>query len=116
MRVLRKQEIWNVLHQGNSARLPEDSASLFTPGTRVKAKVMDHSGHIRLPEYVRGCIGVIISDQGSFIFPDAHAEGEKRSERLYSVRFESGELWGSDVSESPSAVYVDLFESYLESV
>ena len=115
MRVLRKQEVWNVLHQGNSARLSEESVNRFAPESRVKAKDMDHSGHIRLPEYVRGRLGVIVSDQGSFIFPDAHADGEKRSERLYSVRFECDELWGSDSSESPSAVYVDLFESYLES-
>lgn len=116
MRMLRARDVLGVLHRGNSARLPADPPGRFGPGNKVRAKVMNHSGHIRLPEFVQGRLGTIASDHGTFIFPDAHARGEKRSERLYSVRFESPELWGHASSQSPSAVYVDLFESYLDTV
>ena len=114
MKVLKGQDVWEVLHQGNSARLPADIAGRFELGSKVKAKVLNHPGHIRLPEFVQGCEGTIASNHGMFIFPDAHARGEKRSERLYSVRFEGVDLWGDDSSQSPGAVYVDLFESYLD--
>ncbi len=77
---------------------------------------MNHPGHIRLPEFVQGREGVVASDQGTFIFPDEHARGSKQSQQLYSVRFEGDELWGGESSQSPTAVYVDLFESYLEAV
>ena len=75
---------------------------------------MNHPGHIRLPEFVQGAEGEVVHDRGTFIFPDAHARGEKRPERLYGVRFEAVDLWGDELAQSPSAVYVDLFESYLE--
>ena len=77
---------------------------------------MNHPGHIRLPKYVQGREGIVSSDQGTFIFPDEHAKGSKCSQRLYSVRFEGDELWGGESSQSPTAVYVDLFESYLEAI
>ena len=116
MKALKSQDVWGVLHKGATARLPSDSPAVFRQGQRVRAKVMNHSGHIRLPEYVQGCEGEIAADQGAFFFPDAHARGEKLAQRLYSVRFEGEELWGRSYSGSSSAVYVDLFESYLDAV
>ena len=114
MKSLKEKDVWDVLHRGNSARMAAHSTAKFVPGSRVRAKSMNHSGHIRLPEFVQGREGVVASDQGAFIFPDEHARGSKRSERLYSVRFEGDELWGNESSQSPTAVFVDLFESYLE--
>ena len=40
--------------------------------------------------------------------------GEKQPRHLYSVRFESRDLWGAAAGAGASAVYVDLFEPYLE--
>ena len=52
---------------------------------------------------------------GVFVFPDtnAHFLGEK-PQHLYSVRFEAQELWGAQ--STPGAVYVDLWEDYLDAV
>jgi hypothetical protein len=57
---------------------------------------------------------VIIEDNGNQLLPDAHADrGEKIQERLYTVRFQSRDLWGETAGIKDS-VCVDLWESYLE--
>ena len=85
----------------------------FRKGDRGQAKVRNPSGHTREPSYVRGRNGVIHEHYGAHIFPDRNAYGERIGEHLYSVRFKAVELWGPG-SESGHAVYVDLWESYLE--
>ncbi len=115
MNVLEADKVWESLHRGNSARMPEEAVARFKTGDKVLVKKMNHPGHIRLPEYVQGCRGTIEADHGSFIFPDQHTNGIKKAQHLYSVRFESEYLWGADDCDSPSAVFVDLFESYLTS-
>lgn len=112
MNVLRAEEAWPVLKKGGSARLTDSRKARFAPGDAVVAKKLNHSGHIRLPEYVQGHRGRIAADHGVFIFPDQHAAGIKEPQRLYSVRFEATRLWDEN-SSSRDAVYVDLFESYL---
>jgi nitrile hydratase subunit beta len=88
----------------------------FKTGERVRARNMNPSGHTRLPRYARGKQGVIHRDHGVFVFPDtnAHFQGEK-PQHLYSVRFEAVELWGAGAA-SHDAVYIDLWEDYLESM
>ena len=88
------------------------------PGFRevesVIARNMHPVGHTRLPRYVRGKRGTIHRFQGIHVLPDAHAHGRgEQAQPLYSVRFETGELW-SVSAESHEAVYIDLWESYLE--
>jgi len=53
-------------------------------------------------------------DHGVYVFPDTNAGslGEK-PQHLYSVRFAARELWGEQAS-SPDAVYIDLWDDYLE--
>lgn len=86
----------------------------FRPGQRVRARNLNPSGHTRLPRYVRAKVGVIDRVQGTFVFPDTHAHflGE-RPQHVYSVRFEAQELWGGD-APAADAVYVDLWEDYLD--
>ena len=114
MKVLKADKVWDVLRRGSSARLPAQNKPRFNVGDLVFAKELNHTGHIRLPEYVQGNQGVVKRVHGCFIFPDAHAVGQKVSQHLYSVRFECTNLWAPSRADIPSAVYVDLFESYLE--
>jgi nitrile hydratase len=71
-------------------------------------------GHTRLPWYARGKGGTIDRDQGVFVFPDTNARflGEQ-PQHVYSVRFAARELWGDQASPR-DAVYIDLWEDYLE--
>ncbi|WP_329374163.1 SH3-like domain-containing protein [Streptomyces sp. NBC_01483] len=58
-------------------------------------------------------MGFIESLQPAAVLPDTNAlfQGEN-PQHVYSVRFESHELWGADAE--PFALTADLYESYLE--
>ena len=58
--------------------------------------------------------GTIAIAHGAFVFPDAnaHLQGEN-PEYVYAVKFESRDVWG-DAADTCDALYVDLWESYLE--
>jgi nitrile hydratase subunit beta len=90
-----------------------DAAPAFATGERVRAKDMSPAGHTRLPGYVRGHTGVVALIQPAEVFPDtnAHFLGEN-PQYVYSVRFDSRELWGADTE--PFSLTAELFESYLE--
>ena len=47
------------------------------------------------------------------MYPDLSADGVDEGRHLYSVRFDARELWGES-ADANSAVYVDLWEDYLE--
>jgi nitrile hydratase len=89
-------------------------AARFKPGDRIRARNLNPAGHTRLPRYARSHAGVVRQDHGAHVFPDtnAHFQGE-HPQHLYSVRFEARELWGEDASPK-DAVYLDLWESYLD--
>ena len=86
----------------------------FVAGQHVRARNMNPAGHTRLPRYARGKSGAIVRDHGVFVFPDtrAHFQGDK-PQHVYSVRFDARELWGGDRNPR-DAVYLDLWEDYLE--
>ncbi|MGI8329851.1 nitrile hydratase subunit beta [Actinomadura scrupuli] len=90
-----------------------DAAPAFTTGERVRAKDMSPAGHTRLPGYIRGHTGVIEIIQPAAVLPDtnAHFLGEN-PQHVYSVRFDSRELWGAGAE--PFALTVEMYESYLE--
>jgi len=89
-------------------------AAKFKPGDPVVARVMNPSGHTRIPRYIRGRSGVVDRDHGVFVFPDTNAElaGEK-PQHVYAVRFAAREIWGLDAAEH-DFVYVDLWDDYLD--
>ena len=91
----------------------DPGAARFSVGDSVVAKRRVLSMHTRLPAYVRGCKGVIETCIGPEILADASAAGDLRKEHLYTVRFESGDLWAESEGER-TGVYLDLWESYLE--
>lgn len=86
----------------------------FQAGVAVRAKDINPTGHTRLPRYVRGRQGTIECHHGAHVFPDSNArfEGEK-PQFLYTVRFAARELWG-DAAHPADAVYLDLWEDYLD--
>ncbi|MFJ9680564.1 nitrile hydratase subunit beta [Streptomyces sp. NPDC101194] len=90
-----------------------DDSPVFAVGERVRAKDMSPPGHTRLPGYVRGHAGTVELIQPAAVLPDtnAHFLGEN-PQHVYSVRFDSCELWGADAE--PFALTAELYESYLE--
>ena len=85
----------------------------FVPGDRVRVKLDYVPGHVRMPAYVRGKTGVVVSESPAYPFPDAHAHGvEAQDEPTYDVRFRSEDLWPN--SADRALIHVGVFQSYLE--
>lgn len=111
-RVLTADIVPAVLAQGGPASRPSDSLPGFPIGTRVRARNINPTGHTRLPRYVRGRVGEIITLHGTHVFPDSSAHGRGDDPHwLYTVRFSAKELWGS---ATPDHIHIDLWEPYLE--
>jgi nitrile hydratase len=103
-----------VVAKGNPASRGVRVDARFTVGQLVRARNIHPTGHTRLPRYARGKLGTIHRDHGVYVYPDtnAHSLGEK-PQHLYSVRFAARELWGEQASER-DAVYIDMWDDYLE--
>ena len=99
-----------------SARLEVALSPRFRPEQRVRARNMHPPGHTRLPRYARGKSGTVVRDHGVFDLQDTDVNGLRfgyRPQHVYTVRFTARALWG-DRASGRDAVYVDLWESYLE--
>ena len=94
-------------------RAPAISPHQFAVGDAVRVRDVITRGHTRCPAYVRGRSGTVVRVDLPTSLPDLEAHSdERRVEPTYGVRFDSRELWGEDAE--PSAVHVDLWQSYLE--
>jgi nitrile hydratase subunit beta len=89
-------------------------AARFQTGERVRARNINPVTHTRLPRYARGKAGTIERDHGVFVFPDTsvYSLGDK-PQHVYSVRFSARELWGEQAVPQ-DAVYIDMWDDYLE--
>lgn len=83
----------------------------FRIGDPVQTRHFHPPGHTRLPRYARGKKGAVTGYYGFQDFADE--DPAPRVQPLYAVRFAARELWGES-AEPESAVYLDMWESYLE--
>jgi nitrile hydratase subunit beta len=89
-------------------------AARFQLSQQVRARNINPVTHTRLPRYARGKPGMIDRDHGVFAFPDTNVLGlGEKPQHVYSVRFAARDLWGEQAA-SQDAVYLDLWEDYLE--
>jgi nitrile hydratase subunit beta len=112
-RVLKAEEVAPTLGRGGPTERQTNSKPAFKQGDRVRAKMINPPTHTRLPRYVRGHVGVIERIAGCHVFPDSNATGAGENPQwLYTVRFETRDLWGADADPSVK-VSVDAWEPYL---
>jgi nitrile hydratase len=97
-----------VSHRRDTGALPA-----FQIGERVVTKNIHPPGHTRLPRYARGKRCLIVNYYGVQEFADDLPGESAAPQPLYNVRFEAQELWGES-AEANSALYLDMWESYLE--
>ncbi len=65
---------------------------------------------------MRGKPGTVTRYYGAYDLQDTMPEGvETPVEPMYAVRFDGRVLWG-DAADANSVVYLDMWESYLQSV
>jgi nitrile hydratase len=85
----------------------------FKPGDRVRVRTDYVPGHMRMPGYIRGKEGVVVSESPPYPFPDAHGHGiDAEHEPTYDVRFRTEDLWNDAADKA--LVHVGVFQSYLE--
>src|SRR5437773_12123035 len=66
----------------------------FQPGDRVRVRGDYIPGHVRMPGYIRGKTGIVVSESPVYPLPDAHAHAvEAQDEPTYDGRFRSEDLW-----------------------
>jgi nitrile hydratase beta subunit len=112
-RLLQAEKVGPGMAKGSPVEVALDTPPRFAVGDRVRAINRHPTGHTREPRYVRGRSGVVHEHYGAHVFPDLSALSQREGRHLYSVRFEAGELWG-EAAAAGGAVYVDLWEDYLE--
>ena len=111
--VLAAADVAVTLGRSVPVQRPAPAPARFAPGDRVRTKSIHPRTHTRLPRYCRDKPGTIAKVHGAHVYPDSNALGLGEDPRwLYTVRFEARDLWGPDTTAS--AVYVDLWEPYLE--
>jgi nitrile hydratase len=96
-----------------SHRCETGASHAFAVGEWVRARNIHPNGHTRLPRYVRGKRCVVVKTYGVQEFNDDPPLGDGTPQPLYNVRFEGQELWGES-AEANSAIYLDMWECYLE--
>jgi nitrile hydratase subunit beta len=112
-RVLMAKDVSTALLRGSPVDRPAAVEAKFAIGDAVQARQINPSSHTRLPRYCRGKRGRIVAVHGAHVFPDANATGlGEQPQWLYTVRFDSAELWGRDTTAA--SVCVDCWEPYLE--
>lgn len=85
----------------------------FKPGDRVRVRTDYVPGHMRMPGYIRGKEGVVVSESPAYPFPDAHGHGmHSEDEPTYDVRFRTEDLWNDAADKA--LVHVAVFQSYLD--
>ena len=92
---------------------PPTTPPRFTVGQAVRAVNRHPRLHTREPRYIRGRAGTIVSVAGAEPLPEDACRKVDHCEHVYLVRFEAAELWGPDAA-GKDAVYLELWESYLE--
>jgi nitrile hydratase subunit beta len=96
-------------------RSSDPVAPRFQIGQHVRARNINPVTHTRLPRYARGKAGTIERDRGVAALPDTSIYGlGDKPQHVYSVRFSARELWGVEAAPQ-DAVYIELWEDYLES-
>ena len=93
---------------------PAPQPAKFKAGDRVRARNIHPATHTRLPRYARGKLGVVEMCHGCHMYPDSVATDRGDDPQwLYTVVFESRELWGPD-SDPTLKISIDAFETYLD--
>jgi nitrile hydratase subunit beta len=97
------------------ANVEADISARFKVGDVVHTKNINSIRHTRLPRYARDKEGTIVCDHGIFLLPDTNGHGgPDKPQHVYGVRFSARELWGDVETAVQDAVYIDLFDDYLE--
>ncbi len=112
-RTVAADQIMAIIERGApSDRTPLEPAR-FAVGDTVRTHVMNPITHTRLPRYLRGRNGRVVSVHGAHVFPDISGQGLGEDPQwLYTVSFDAHDIWGPDTTAG--VLHADCWEPYLE--
>lgn len=103
-----------VTKSGGPAKRESSAAAVFSTGDTVRIADDSPFGHTRRAGYIRGKHGVIDRVRDAYVYPDSAGNGlGEDPQRVYTVRFRSVDLWGSETGDANESVYFDVWEPYL---
>lgn len=121
-----KTELGNDIESGNDIDIDRYSPLIddktypnpkYNPGESVQVPLHSKPGHIRVPSYLLGKVGKVVSFQGIFSNPEdvAHLKPTVVRLPLYLVEFEMAEVWGQRCSQknSQDKIRAEIYESWL---
>ena len=87
----------------------------FRVGQRVRVSARAHAGHHRTPAYIKGKVGTVEREHGSFTNPETRAYGDDGlpEQALYLVCFDQTDVW-AHYRGRRDRICVDVFEHWLE--
>lgn len=92
-------------------------AEAFAIGATVRVATRMPIGHVRTPAYLRGKVGVVERVLGPFPDPERSAYRQAAPlRRLYRVRFEMAEVWGTAAEASNDTLDAEIYDHWLEAV
>jgi len=91
---------------------PYDGTPTFASGDHVVVSAIAPTGHTRLPQYVRGRIGRVVSYHGAHGVPEDNVKNIKTFEPLYTVAFAVGDLF-DEHQGSKDQINVEIWERFL---
>ena len=111
-RVARAAEISDILARGGPADRAAVGQPRFAAGDSVRTRMIETSGHTRLPGYLMGKPGRVVRLHGCHVLPDSSAHGRGEDPRwLYAVSFAAVDVFGTPGRDE---IVADLWEPYLE--
>lgn len=113
-RVVKPDEMPAALAAGGPVERETTVEPSFKIGEKVRSLNINPQTHTRLPRYIRGKLGQIVTIHGCHVFPDSNSKAEGENPQwLYSVCFDAQELFGKGAEEN-NTIMVDCWEPYLE--
>jgi hypothetical protein len=94
----------------------ESIESMYRTGDRVTVRAAYPIGHVRVPYYIRGKMGVIERVCGAFANPEelAYARPGLPKQPLYRVRFKQSDIWQAYQGTDDDTVDVEIYQHWLE--
>lgn len=89
--------------------------SRFRVGDWVQVIHLGKTGHVRIPFYVRGKLGIVVQYCGRYLNPEDLADGRTGGPTidLYRVKFAQCDLWPSDHLPERDSLVIEIYDHWL---
>lgn len=110
-------QVVKYLTEGDSPLRPSPSQPKFKVGDKVRVKSVVSGEHTRLPGHIRGRVAEVAKVyEGSYTYFFPTSDGLGTPMPVYSLAFQTSDIWEESLIDPNSVYYNDIFEVYLEAI